>query len=77
MIPLVFVQITAFSGGFPMLYHSTRSESLTASSAQAVVQGLAGDGGLYMPQAIPEFDWRGCLTGTSQEMATAILHRPG
>ena len=56
-----------------MLYHSTRSYSITADSAQAVLEGLAGDGGLYMPQAIPSFDWKACLEGSSQEMATAIL----
>ena len=56
-----------------MLYHSTRSYSITADSAQAVLEGLAGDGGLYMPQEIPSFDWKACLEGTSQEMATAIL----
>ncbi len=56
-----------------MLYHSTRSESHQADSAQAVLEGLAPDGGLYMPKALPEFDWKACLKGTSQEMATRIL----
>ena len=56
-----------------MLYHSTRSEKLCVDSAQAVLEGLAADGGLYMPQALPEFDWKKCLEGSSQDMATAIL----
>ena len=56
-----------------MLYHSTRSKLYTADSAQAVLEGLAGDGGLYMPEAIPAFDWKACLAGSSQDMATAIL----
>ena len=56
-----------------MLYHSTRSEKLCVDSAQAVLEGLAADGGLYMPQALPEFDWKKCLEGSSQNMATAIL----
>ena len=56
-----------------MLYHSTRSKNHTADSAQAVLQGLAPDGGLYMPAAIPAFDWKACLAGSSQDMATAIL----
>ena len=56
-----------------MLYHSTRSKLYTADSAQAVLEGLAGDGGLYMPEAIPAFDWKACLAGSSQEMATSIL----
>ena len=56
-----------------MLYHSTRNPSLTADSAQAVLEGLAPDGGLYMPSALPAFDWKACLQGDSQAMATAIL----
>ena len=56
-----------------MLYHSTRTPSLTADSAQAVLEGLAPDGGLYMPDQIPAFDWEACLRGDSQAMATAIL----
>ena len=56
-----------------MLYHSTRTPSLTADSAQAVLEGLAPDGGLYMPDQIPAFDWEACLRGDSQAMITAIL----
>ena len=56
-----------------MLYHSTRSENHRADSAQAVLEGLAPDGGLYMPQSIPSFDWKACLKGSSQDMATQIL----
>ena len=37
-----------------MLYHSTRGTDHTADSAQAVLNGLAPDGGLYMPEALPE-----------------------
>ena len=56
-----------------MRYHSTRNAALTVNSAQAVLEGLAPDGGLYMPEAIPAFDWRACLRGTSQQMSAAIL----
>ncbi len=56
-----------------MLYHSTRSVHHTADSAQAVLEGLAPDGGLYMPARLPEFDWKACLMGSSQEMSAAIL----
>ena len=56
-----------------MLYHSTRNLSLTADSAAAVLRGLAPDGGLYMPEAIPAFDWQKALTGTAQEMSCMIL----
>ncbi len=56
-----------------MLYHSTRSNAAFVDSAQAVLEGLAPDGGLYMPKAIPAFDWQQCLRGSSQDMATQIL----
>ena len=56
-----------------MFYHSTRSAAATVDSAQAVLKGLAPDGGLYMPERLPQFDWEKCLAGSSQEMATQIL----
>ena len=56
-----------------MRYHSTRSEKLSVDSARAVLEGLAPDGGLYMPEAIPAFDWKTCLKGSSQEMSAMIL----
>ena len=56
-----------------MLYHSTRSLSHAVDSAQAVLEGLAPDGGLYMPQAMPAFDWKACLKGSSMDMSTMIL----
>ena len=37
-----------------MLYHSTRSKETMVDSAQAVLNGLAPDGGLYVPQALPQ-----------------------
>ncbi len=38
-----------------MLYHSTRDNSRRVASAQAIVSGLAPDGGLYVPEYLPEF----------------------
>ena len=56
-----------------MLYHSTRNSQDRVDSAQAVLMGLAPDGGLYVPQHLPEFDWQACLSGSSLDMSTAIL----
>ena len=56
-----------------MLYHSTRSDLHAVDSAQAVLEGLAPDGGLYMPKALPAFDWKACLSGSSMDMSTQIL----
>ena len=56
-----------------MLYHSTRSQLPAVDSAQAVLEGLAPDGGLYMPENLPAFDWKACLQGSSMDMSTRIL----
>ena len=56
-----------------MLYHSTRSDLSAVDSAQAVLEGLAPDGGLYMPDSLPGFDWKACLKGSSMDMSTMIL----
>ena len=36
-----------------MFYHSTRNGAVTVDSAQAVLSGLAPDGGLYVPESFP------------------------
>ena len=56
-----------------MLYHSTRNAEATVDSACAVLEGIAPDGGLYMPDHLPDFDWQHCLTLSSQGMASMIL----
>ena len=64
------------SGGiFNMNYQSTRNAALTASSAEAILNGLAPDGGLYAMPALAglDFDWKRCLTLSTQGMATEIL----
>jgi len=56
-----------------MLYHSTRSRENTADSAQAVLNGLAPDGGLYVPARLPQFDAAACLQERTMEMAARII----
>ena len=56
-----------------MRYHSTRNDQNFVDSAEAVLEGLAPDGGLYMPQQIPALDWKQLLKGSSQEISCAIL----
>ncbi len=36
-----------------MQYHSTRSNRISVSAAQAIKQGLSGDGGLFVPESFP------------------------
>ncbi len=56
-----------------MIYHSTRDRNLKMDSAQAVLEGLAPDGGLMVPESLPKFDWQDCLQGDTLSMAKKIL----
>ncbi len=56
-----------------MLYHSTRNNKATVDSAQAVLSGLAPDGGLYVPQALPQLDVAACLKENTMQMAARII----
>ena len=57
-----------------MLYQSTRSNH-SANSMQAVLQGIAPDGGLYIDPAILsiDFDWKKCLSLNEREAAVMVL----
>jgi len=56
-----------------MLYHSTRSAKPMVDSAQAVLSGLAPDGGLYIPSNLPTIDVEACLQEDTMAMATRII----
>ena len=56
-----------------MFYHSTRCDSLSVDSAQAVLSGLAPDGGLYVPAALPQFNAEKCLEKDTMGMAEMII----
>ena len=56
-----------------MIYHSTRSHDTAVDSAQAVLNGLAPDGGLYVPESLPRVDVEKILQMDTYGMATAII----
>ena len=56
-----------------MKYQSTRNRALTASPAEAVLAGIAPDGGLFMPEAIPSMDWQALLQEDTLTMSARIL----
>lgn len=56
-----------------MNYHSTRNDSVFVDSAQAVLSGLAPDGGLYVPQELPAIDVAACLAEDTMAQATRII----
>ena len=56
-----------------MHYHSTRSLQPAVDSAQAVLNGLAPDGGLYVPSSLPALDVAACLQENTMAQATRII----
>lgn len=43
-------------GSMEVLYRSTRGNEESVSASKAILEGLASDGGLFVPQALPSFD---------------------
>ncbi len=56
-----------------MQYFSTRGNAPAVSGAQAVLNGLAPDGGLYLPRSLPEFDWQSAIQADAMTIAAKIL----
>ncbi|MGT2757038.1 threonine synthase [Streptococcus ovuberis] len=58
-----------------VLYQSTRDAKLTATASQAILQGLATDGGLFTPLNIPRvnLDFDRLTSASYQEVAKLIL----
>ena len=56
-----------------MQYHSTRNQYPAVDSAQAVLNGLAPDGGLYVPERLPVIDVAACLREDTKAMAVRII----
>ena len=44
------------AGGIFVKYQSTRGNVEKVASARAILQGLAGDGGLFVPETLPQID---------------------
>lgn len=58
-----------------LLYQSTRDKKNQVTASQAILQGLATDGGLYVPTQIPKLslDFGTLKNATYQEIATRVL----
>ena len=59
-----------------MNYKSTRDSGLNVTSAQAIAQGISADGGLFIPESIPQMsmDELKSLAGMSyQERANVVF----
>ena len=61
-----------------MKYTSTRGDQNHINAAEAIIAGLAPDGGLYLPVSLPEFsvtDIRSMLSMTYPQRAAMVLSR--
>ena len=59
------------------MYRSTRNAANRVTASQAILQGLAEDGGLYVPEQIPALDLPLAALGEMNyhEVAYAVLSR--
>ncbi len=55
------------------MFHSTRGNKLV-SSPEAILNGLADDGGLYVIDKLPKFNYKDLMNDDYQTMAAKILH---
>ena len=39
-----------------LIYRSTRNKEVSVTASQAILKGLADDGGLFVPESIPALD---------------------
>ncbi len=63
-----------------LMYKSTRSDGIRATASQAILQGMAPDGGLYVPERIPrltlpldklaDLDYRGTALAVMRQFLT-------
>lgn len=56
-----------------MKYYSTRNKDLKLNASEAILKGLADDGGLFVPEKIPKIDYEMLLTDSYQLMAYKIF----
>ena len=56
-----------------MLYESTRNAQIRVSSIEAILQGLASDGGLFIPRTLPKLTKDVYVTTDFSQLAVLIL----
>ncbi len=56
-----------------MRYFSTRSDKYTASASEAILAGIAPDGGLFVPESFPQPDFACWRDYTYQEVAVDLF----
>ena len=57
-----------------MQFFSTRNAGSRVSAAQAIVQGLSSEGGLFVPESFPQVDLKtACEKGSYADLAAYVL----
>ena len=58
-----------------VLYNSTRDNGIRVKASEAILKGLSGDGGLFVPDHIPALDreWKELAGMTYQEVAYEVM----
>lgn len=56
-----------------MRYQSSRSKGILVTASQAILQGLAPDGGLFLPEALPRPDFASWQNDSYQTLAEKIF----
>lgn len=58
-----------------LLYKSTRNAEKTVTASEAILKGLAEDGGLFVPESVPKLDvsMQELKSMTYQETAYAVM----
>lgn len=56
-----------------MKFLSTRNSAVRYSAAQAILQGISPDGGLFVPETFPVLDYRALLPLSYAERAAKVL----
>ncbi len=54
-------------------YKSTRNSEVTVTASEAILQGLAEDGGLFLPTAVPSIDVAALAGKSYQEIAYEVM----
>ena len=56
-----------------MRYHSTRSKAVYVTASQAILQGMAPDGGLYVPETLPLVDFASWQKDSYPQLAEKLF----
>ena len=54
-----------------LMYSSTRNDKVKLTASQAILKGLADDGGLFVPERIPALD---VPMDTLADMSLSLIH---